>query len=149
MRDIIAGLLIIAYAMVFLVPGLEYGVGTWGRPGSGGLPVAAALVMIAFGLIVAVYGFRHRAAGVQAVRIDSNRIRHITFVSAGIIAFAMAIDRFGLIPAMLLLIVISALADKESRPLPTIILCAVMSLLVWLIFKVGLASTMPLFKGVF
>ncbi len=149
MRDIIAGLLIVVFALMFLVPGFEYGVGTLNRPGAGGIPVVAAVVMIGLGISVGAFGLQQRAAEHQTVSINLSRIRHIAMVSAAIVAFALSIERLGLIPATVIVVMLAALADPKSRPVPTLVLAVIASVLMWLIFKVGLQSTVPLFERPF
>ena len=149
MRDVIAGLLVILFALMFLVPGLEYGVGSLNRPGAGGVPVVAAAIMIVLGLGILVGGLRHRLSEGQTISINLIRLRHIALVSAGIVGFSFSIERVGLIPATVIVVVLSALADPKSRPLPTLVLALFVPLLMWLIFKVGLQSTLPLFERPF
>lgn len=149
MRDVLAGILIIGFALLFLVPGLEYGVGTVNRPGAGGLPVVAAAVMIAFGVMVGLTGFQQRGSVDQIVSINLSRVRHIALVAAAILGFAFSIERVGLIPATVIVVVLASLADRKSRAVPTIIVAAVISVVIWLIFKVGLNSSVPLFERPF
>ncbi|RDE09676.1 tripartite tricarboxylate transporter TctB family protein [Pelagibacterium lacus] len=145
MKDVVGGLAIIAFALLFLIPGLGYGVGSMSQPGSGGLPVVAAVAMILLGLGIGASGFIRRGDEGQAVSINMSRVRHITFVGVAVIGFAFAIESLGLIPATVFAVVVSSLADPRSRILPTLVLAGFMILIIWLIFKVGLSSTAPLF----
>ncbi len=149
MRDVLAGILIIGFALLFLVPGLEYGVGTVNRPGAGGLPVVAAAVMIAFGVMVGLTGFQQRGSVTRSSQSIFPGSGISPWSRRAILGFAFSIERVGLIPATVIVVVLASLADRKSRAVPTIIVAAVISVVIWLIFKVGLNSSVPLFERPF
>jgi hypothetical protein len=65
-------------------------------------------------------------------------------VTLAIVAFGLALERLGLIVAMVLLLGIGSLAERNLRPLETMIAGAILIALSWLIFIAGLGLTMPL-----
>lgn len=149
MRDVLAGAFLGAFSLLFIVPGIGYGIGTLGRPGAGGVPVAVGLVMLAFGAVIAVGGLLHLRAEDQAVSFDPGRLRHISFVIAALAVFALLIERTGLMPSTAAAVIVASLADRESRVLPTLVLAVAMCGVIWLIFKLGLQVKTPLFESPF
>lgn len=149
MRDILAGLFLGAFALLFVLPGIGYGVGTISRPGSGGVPVIAGLIMLSFAALIAFGGIRRLRSAGETVRFEAERLRHIAFVMAALGIFALMIERFGLLPSTAAAVIISSLADRESRIGPTLVVAAVMCVVVWVIFKLGLQVKTPLIESPF
>mgnify|MGYP006423673573 CR=1 FL=1 len=147
MRDVLAGTVAIGYALIFLVPAIGYGVGNLGRPGAGGYPAVASVVLIILGLAIMISGLRQRHLDHQRLSFDIEKLRHIGFIAAAIAGFALTIDRFGLMPATAVAVVLSKLADRRPLPLPTLILTLVICLIVWAIFKLGLNVNVDSFEG--
>jgi len=70
-------------------------------------------------------------------------LRAVVSVSLAIVAFALSIERLGLVLAIVLLTGIGALATKALRPLETAIAALVLTVLSWGIFIAGLGLTIP------
>ena len=70
-------------------------------------------------------------------------------VLLGVAAFAVTIRPFGLIPAILAVVIISSFAELKFRPVSLAILCAVLCLIAWLTFRVGLGLPMAMFRWPF
>lgn len=138
----------IGFALLFIVPGFEYGVGSFERPGAGGYPVVVGGFMALFGLVIMVNGVLELREVRQAVRVDWNRVRHIAVVSGAIGVFAMTIERLGLLPATALVVVLAGLADRTSRLRLLVLLAMITCVIIWLIFKLGLSISTPLIEGV-
>ena len=60
-----------------------------------------------------------------------------------LVAFALSLERLGLVIAILLLIGIGAMAARDLRPVETLVAALVLILLSWAIFIVGLGLTIP------
>jgi len=60
-----------------------------------------------------------------------------------LVAFALALERLGLLLSILLLTSIGAVAGRGLRPLETAVVALVLVALCWLIFIVGLSLTIP------
>ena len=69
--------------------------------------------------------------------------RPVIFVTLSLVAFALTLERLGLVIAILLLIGIGALASRDLRPVETFIAALVLIALSWGIFIVGLGLTIP------
>ena len=70
-------------------------------------------------------------------------IRGPIFVLSGVLVFAATIRPWGLVVAGPLAVIVSALADKDSRPVELAILAVVLTLLCGLLFKELLNLPIP------
>lgn len=145
MRDVIAGVSLVVFALFFLIPGLSYGIGTFSRMDTGSYPVALSVILIGIGIVIAIGGVTRGKE--QTVGFDLAKARSIFFITASIAAFAMLIERLGLIPATVAVVVLSSLAEEKFRPVITAMLSAIVAFLIWLIFKVGLSLPIDAFEG--
>jgi hypothetical protein len=108
--EIGAALVVFALGAFMVWEGSHYPFGSLTRMGPGFFPIVLGLVLMGFGAALVVE-VRH----LQTPAPDF-RLRSFSFIVAGLIAFAFMLDRFGLVPATIALIVLSALADRPVRP---------------------------------
>jgi hypothetical protein len=64
-------------------------------------------------------------------------------VALSLVAFALALERLGLVLSILLLTGIAAMAGRGLRPIETAVAAVVLVALCWSIFIVGLSLTIP------
>jgi hypothetical protein len=88
------------------------------------------VLIVLLGLALIAAGLRARS-GAASVRIQW---RAILAISLGVILFALSLERAWLVPATLLLVLVSSLADPQWRPRRVAILAAVVTALVYLLF---------------
>lgn len=143
-RDIVGGGLLIVGGLFFTwYASTHYDLGTLRRMGPGMFPSALGVALALFGGLIAVPAiFRE---GVPPVV----RIWTPLFVLAGVAAFAMTIRPFGLIPAILSVVIISSLAELKVRPVSLAVLCVVLCLIAWLTFRVGLGLPIAMWRWPF
>lgn len=141
LKDLVGGGLLGAIGLIFVVKSFDLGIGSFTRmePGFFPLVVGSAACLVAAGLIVQAFG--------RAGRIEGMDWRGALAVSAGLVAFGLMIGRFGLAPAILSAVILSALGDRRTSLIETAVLAAVLCLAVWLIFSVGLGLAVPLVRG--
>lgn len=143
-RDIVGGLLLVAVGLIFSgYAAGHYDLGTLRRMGSGMFPTALGLVLAGFGLAIAI------PAAFRPGVMPEIRVWTPIYVLAGVAAFALMIRPFGLIPAVLGVVVISSLAELKVKPLSLTILSAVLCLIAWLVFRVGLGLPVAMFRWPF
>ena len=138
--DVLSGLLFIAVAALGLWISRDYPVGTALRMGTGYVPRLLCWMLTGLGAIVLLQGLREKA---PPVRPSAVGLRAVLSVSLAILAFALSIERLGLVLAIMLLTGIGALATKALRPLETAIATLVLIALSWGIFIAGLGLTIP------
>jgi hypothetical protein len=137
--NVIGGLLAIAVGVVTIVESSEYAIGTVRRMGPGFFPIVLAGLMVTLGIGMLLLSRR----GGEDDAIERPAFRGILFVMAGILAFALLIDRLGLAPAVTAAVVVSAMADPAPN-LPHVALLALgTAALTALVFVYLLGLNMP------
>tara|TARA_R100000365_G_scaffold3322_1_gene10749 strand:+ start:1179 stop:1511 length:333 start_codon:yes stop_codon:yes gene_type:complete len=105
-------------------------------------PFGAGVIMALLGILVIIPAFLRRdASGWGKVPP-----RPLVFVLISIVCFALAIPRFGLAPAIAILVLISSLGDRRFNIINAVIVSVVMSLMSYLIFVVGLNLPFIMFR---
>jgi hypothetical protein len=140
-KDVLAGLLFMALAILGLVLSRNYPIGTALRMGTGYVPRLLCWILLGLGLVVLVQGLRE--AGPKRARLSGtpSAWRPVLFVTASLVIFGVAIERLGLVVSIVLLITIAAFAARNLRPLETIAAALVLIALCWGIFILGLGLT--------
>ncbi|OYR07961.1 tripartite tricarboxylate transporter TctB family protein [Brucella thiophenivorans] len=143
-RDIVGGILLVALGLVFSsYAAANYDLGTLRRMGPGMFPTALGIVLAGFGLVIAIPAF-FRPGVIPEIRVWTP-----IFVLTGVAAFAMTIRPFGLIPAVLSVVVISSFAELRFKPVSLTILTTSLCLIAWLVFRVGLGLPVAMFRWPF
>ncbi|MBS8225494.1 tripartite tricarboxylate transporter TctB family protein [Vannielia litorea] len=142
--DIVGGALLILFgAAVTYTSVTYYPMGTPSRMGPGMFPAGLGVVLAVLGILLAAQALR-RPGPRPDVRIFSP-----LFILGGIAAFAAIIVPFGLIPAIVAILVISSLADLKIRPVSLVISCIGLSLFAPFIFVFLLGLQIPLLRWPF
>jgi len=133
---------------VLLVAGLVISFFAWGYPtgslnqmGPGFIPqtIGVLISLLAVAILIVDLG------DPELERPGAIQLRSLCFVSAGIIIFAVLVDRAGLVPSMFLAVGVSMFADDQSKPLTVLIYSIIAAGLGWLLFLVGLELPIPAF----
>jgi hypothetical protein len=144
-KDVGGGLLFAAVGVFILSGALNMSIGTAQRMGPGYMPAIIGVTLIVLSLAVVWRGIRAGEPGGGSPIVVA--WRPLAAVTMAIIAFGISIRWLGLVPAILLAVAISALGDRESRIMSTVVVGVVLALSAWLIFRVGLGLPMPAFRG--
>jgi putative tricarboxylic transport membrane protein len=141
-KDVLAGLLFCAVALLGLLLSRDYPIGTALRMGTGYVPRLLCWMLLGLGILVLVQGLR----GADAERPASSGApawRPVVFVTASLVLFGLSIERLGLVASILLLTGVGAAAARGLRPLETLAAASVLIVLSWGIFILGLGLTIP------
>ena len=136
--DFVAALTTGALGLYIVVAGSQYTFGTPRRMGPGFLPevVGVLLVLLAAALLL-------EALRAAPERFDF-RTRPVLSVLLALAAFAVLIERSGMLPATFALVFLSALAERPFRPLRTLVVAAAVSAIGIGIFIFGLGLRLPI-----
>jgi hypothetical protein len=126
--ELVGGLVLMALGGFVVLEAGGYPLGTLRRMGPGYLPVVLGCVLIGLGALVVLEG---RAARTVVPRPPW---RAIVAISAAVVAFGVLVRPAGLVPAVLALVVIAALAEERLRPATTILLAIGLAAFAWLVF---------------
>lgn len=111
--------------LAFVASGYPYG--SLLRPGSGFAPFWIGLLIVALGIILPLEGH-------VAVSEVSFRWPVLLAVSAGVLAFGLLLERAGLVPATIALVLISGLADRHNSLASLVATAAFMSVVGTVVF---------------
>jgi hypothetical protein len=157
--DLAGGLFLLAIAVLGFAGAFNLPTGTLSGIGSGLLPKVVALLIGAFGVLLVVQGLLF-----EGDRLEQWHLRGPVFVLGGVVVFALLIrgsdltfggvlgipvlasfkiPGLGLIVAGPLSVIVSAFAEKSTRPLEIVVFAVVMTLLSGLLFKELLNLPIP------
>ncbi|MEO8651334.1 MAG: tripartite tricarboxylate transporter TctB family protein [Hyphomicrobiaceae bacterium] len=137
-REICAGLFLIATAALGYYAAYPLDTGSLSGVGSGLLPKAVSLGSGAFGLYLIFLGLT-----VSDERVEGFSFRGTIFILGAIIAFAATVRPFGLLVAGPLAMLISAMADPDTRPAEILIYTFCMTAGCYVLFKMILRLPIP------
>jgi hypothetical protein len=118
----------------------RYPVGELTHMGPGYFPIVLGVLMMAVGLVLLV-----QSAGAEPSEA-SVRLRPALAVFGGIAAFGFLLERTGVVPAVLALVLISSLAEDRVRPVLVLVLSAALSAIAVGLFMYGLGMPLRAFR---
>jgi len=143
--DAVAGLVLVAFGLViYFHVTATHDLGTLRRMGPGMVPAVLAGLIIILGGILGIGALLR-----PAVKLPELQVRPFIFVLLAVAAFAFTVRVFGLVPAVVLLVGLSTLAEKGARLRTFLALATVLSALAFLVFRVGLGMNLPPFRWPF
>lgn len=139
-KDIVGGVASLVIAALFIVPSFKYGLGTPQRMGPGFFPFVLGTILAIIGIAILVPALKRPEVRPPIFW------RPATAIFAGIAAFALIVEPFGLVPAVWATIVLTSLGDRHFKPRRVAALALVVSAAACLIFIYGLGVPIPMFK---
>ena len=143
-RDFVSGLLFVVLGVVFTVSAASRpmaalaGVGA----GAGYLPLLLSVAMAMLGAVILFKSLTIETEGGDP--IGPIAWRPLLAIVAAIALFGATLDRYGLLVAAPLLVVVASLAAELRHGLGVLINTVVLTLLAWLIVVQGLKAALPL-----
>lgn len=132
-KDVLAGLLFIALALLFAWQTRELPMGSAVRMGPGYFPLVLSGLLGLLGLIVLVNGLRFPG------EMPSGIAWRALFVIIGsVVFFGFAVRPLGFLPALAISVFVSAMASSKFHIVTALINTAVMTLFCWAVFIKGL-----------
>lgn len=141
-KDFLAGLLMLAVGAGGFYMALDYPFGSTLRMGPGYFPRVLAGILMTFGAFVLIRGI-----------LTSEKVKGtwgwkpLAFITVALVAFGFIMDRWGLIPALVVLFFVSALGGHEFKWKEIVILTVAMSAFAVGVFVYGLGLPYPLIQG--
>ncbi|WP_185968601.1 tripartite tricarboxylate transporter TctB family protein [Paracoccus sp. M683] len=142
-RDFLGGVLLLLTGIgVAVHAAMQYPLGTLQRMGSGMFPFGAGIIMALLGLLVLIPAF------MRSEPTDWRGVspRALICVLASVAGFALVMPRFGLAPAIAVLVFLSSLGDRDFRIVNAAAVAVVMCVLSYLIFVLGLNLPFPMLR---
>jgi hypothetical protein len=141
-RDFFAGLLYIFIGALGMFIARDYPFGSALRMGPGYFPSVLGGMMIAFGVAVMMMGFKNN----EKIKPHWS-FRALIVLPISTVVFGVMMEEAGFIPAMLVLIPLSAAAGREFKVVEVALLTIGLTILSTLLFIKGLGLPYPLIKG--
>jgi len=136
-QDFFAGLLFVAFGAAALWFGKSFAIGSATRMGPGYLPTLLGWGLIGLGVLITA-----RALVTSGAPIPRMSPRPQIFIIAALVAFALTIERFGLLPATAAVVVLGSFASRDMRWYEMIVLAACASVVAVLLFIYALGQPM-------
>lgn len=140
-KDLIGGGALIAiggFAVLYAFMTLR--MGTVWQMGPGMFPAAVGVLIAAIGVFLLVSGLLKSG---EAIEFD---FRSLGLICLSVLAFALLIRPFGLVPAITATVIIASRADSKLSLVGVALLSLTLSAMSVLIFQVGLSLTLPAFN---
>jgi len=142
--EYLAAALVLAVGIFYFFGSHEYEMGTARHMGPGFLPRAYAICTIVLGALIFAGAMRRKTQ--ERSSIDYRFFRSFLGIMAAIVAFAIVIPKFGLIPASILSVLLASLGSEQFKPVTALWMAVVTRLATWLAFSVMLGLPIPGYK---
>jgi hypothetical protein len=137
-QDVATGLLLVAFGLAGLWIGADYPMGTAQRPGTGVLPRILSFCLVGTGVLIWI-----KTAIAGSPRLTAWAWRPAILVTLAVVAFALLVDRLGLVVAMLASMTLGALGTPETRWREYALFALIMLLVGVGVFIYGLGMPIP------
>jgi hypothetical protein len=142
-KDFLSGLMFIAFGLVALYFGRHLALGTAVRMGPGWVPHMLSYILLGLGFLICVV-----ALFTVGDPVERPKWKPITLVTIGIVLFALLFERYGMLPALVVLVLVSSLGGDEFKLIEVIGNIVVLAILCTIVFKVGLGMNISIIEGV-
>ena len=113
------------------------------------VPFTVSWILVIDVIILLVLVSLFGRPGVQADDpVEAPKWKPITMVTIGIVCFALLFERTGLIPALIVLVLVSSLGGEEFKLTEVLANIVALAILCVLVFKVGLGMNIYVLRGV-
>jgi putative tricarboxylic transport membrane protein len=109
-QDFATGLLLVAFGLAGLWIGADYPMGTAQRPGTGVLPRILCCCLVGTGVLLWI-----KTAIAGSPRLTPWAWRPAVMVTLATVAFALLVDRLGLVATMIVSMTLAALGTPDTR----------------------------------
>lgn len=128
-RPAVTGAVTLLVGAAAFIESFRYPLGSIGQIGPAVFPLGLSVLLIIAGIAIIIEDLRAGTIPQTPVPLTS-----LLTVAGGPIAFALLVVPFGLIPAIVASVMISALADRSLRPLSVLLLATGLALGCTLVF---------------
>ena len=145
LRDMVSGLIFIAFGLAFAYAAWGYELGTAIRMGPGYFPLALGGLLVVLGVLVLFQGVVAGDAG----GVGPVPWRGLLLILGAILFFGFTVRRLGLVPSLFVSVLLAALSSEKTGLVAALVLAALLTLACTLIFSYALGLPVPLFAPAF
>lgn len=149
-REIAAGVVVTLGGLGFSFASLEYGLGSMIDMEPGMFPFLIGLLIALTGVMILIAGLADPTLRRETKHIALSttewldQMRAFIVVVVGLLAFGLLVRPFGLVPAVVALVLVVGLAEHERKPLQTVLTAAGLAALATAIFIFGLGMNIQI-----
>lgn len=143
--DTIAGAIFFFIACAFGLEASHYALGSTIRMGPGFIPLALSIALGTLGLVVVVTGWRKQ----EDTEPEIIPWRSIILTCAALAIFGAYGRNLGLVPTVFICALLTSLASKSNTISSAIGISISLSMLSWVVFKLGLGVSLPTIGAAF
>jgi hypothetical protein len=141
-KDFWSGIMFIAFAAVAIVTARGYSLGAAGRMGPGYFPMLLGAALGILGLILVA-----RSLVIEGEAISRLRLGPLFVIALGVCLFGLAIERLGLVIALIVATAVTAFASRESRPFEVGTLALALAAFAVAVFVLALRLPLPIWPA--
>jgi len=141
--DVLAGFMFMAFAAWGFWASLDLDPGTSVSMGAGYFPRLISGLLLALGIAIAGAGFLPAAAAVA----EDWSIRPLLFVSVAALAFALLLQRAGIVIAISVTVIIGSFAGERLRPFDLLLLIGLLIFASIALFVWGIGIPLPIWPS--
>ena len=144
-KDFWSGLMFIVVGGSFAIGALNYSFGSSARPGPAYFPFGLGVLLAILGGMILFEALTIETEDGEP--IGAFAWRPLFIILGAVLLFGFMLPRIGMVISLPILVLISAYASQEHTWLGSIINAAVLTLMSWLVFVVGLKLTIPMWPA--
>ena len=137
MKDIVGGLGLASLGVFAAVYAQRYEFGDLNRMGPGYFPVALGILLALLGLMIALPAFFRPGPPIKV------QWKTFALVMLSVVVFAFTLKTLGLILATMLSVVLSTLADNDTRWKSRLMVAVGVAVVTYAVFGLGLRMVLP------
>jgi hypothetical protein len=140
LKDILAGLVFVAFGLAFAVIASTYEIGSTLQMGPGYFPLALGGLLVLLGGVIAVKGF----LAFESEAIGGISWRAVALILGAVVFFGVTVRGLGLVPSILVTALMSSFASRRTGVIVGLLISVGLTILCILIFVVALRLRLPL-----
>jgi hypothetical protein len=140
LKDILAGLIFIAFGLAFAVMATSYEIGSTLRMGPGYFPFVLGCMLVLLGGLITARGF---LAG-DGEAIGAIPWRAVGLILAAVLFFGLTVRGLGLVPSTFVTALVSGFASRRTSLVTGLLVTVGLTILCILVFVVALRLRLPL-----
>ena len=142
-KDFLTGLMFIGVGALGIYMAQDYPMGSALRMGPGYFPIVLSGLLILFGIYCLIQGLLKP----EKLKGDGWSLRALVILPIGAVIFGLLMEYAGFIPALVVLVFVSAYAGNEFKFVEVLLLSIGLTIGSWALFIWGLGLPYPLFVG--
>ncbi|MBW9060395.1 tripartite tricarboxylate transporter TctB family protein [Agrobacterium pusense] len=144
-HNIAAGVIFLVIAVAFGLEATNYELGRAVRMGPGFIPLSLSILLGGLGLAIAITDML-RKTGTSGGAVSW---RGILLISISLMIFGAYSRSLGLIPCVFLCTLLTSFASVRNTITSALLNAVALTILCWVVFKLGLEMSLPTFGSVF